>query len=381
MAMLALTGARVFTGHHFLDRHAVLIEGALVAGVVPEADLAADLPRETLAGGVLAPGFIDAQVNGGGGVLFNASPDAASLGRLAAAHGRHGTTALLPTLMTDRPERMASAIAAVREAMAANCRGIAGVHLEGPFLSPSRKGAHEAESIRPMTEADVDLILGCGIAPLLLTVAPEIVPPSLIRRLAEGGVIVSLGHSDASYEVAMAAADAGARGVTHLFNAMSQLQHRAPGMVGAALAHGGLWGGIIADGHHVHPAALTTAVRAKRGPARLFLVTDAMPTAGDANDVFYLNGRKVTRRAGALTLADGTLAGSDLTMDTALAYAVAELGVPLDEALRMTSLYPAQFLRLDRQQGQIAAGCRADLVHLDAALSARKVWIAGETVS
>jgi N-acetylglucosamine-6-phosphate deacetylase len=380
MPLFALTGARVFTGDRFLDDHAVLLDGATIAGLAPLAGLPADMPREALDGGVLAPGFIDAQVNGGGGVLFNATPDAAALARMAAAHARHGTTAMLPTFITDRPDRMQMAIAAACEAIAAGTPGIAGLHLEGPFLSVARKGAHDPALIRPIAEADVDLLLATGVAPLLLTVAPENAAPALIRKLADAGVIVSLGHSDCDYDIAMAAAAAGARGITHLFNAMSQLQHRGPGMVGAALDHGALWGGIIADGIHVHPAALATALRAKRGPARLFLITDAMPLAGSAEEVFFLNGRKVTRHHGMLTLEDGTLAGSDLTMDAALAFTVAQLGVPLDEALRMASLYPAQFLRLDDRRGRIAPGYRADLVHLDAALAARRVWIGGRTM-
>jgi len=380
MPIFALAGTRIFTGERIVDRHAVLVDGATIVALMPRADVPADMPVESLAGGILAPGFIDSQVNGGGSVLFNASPDPVSLARLAAAHARHGSTALLPTFITDRPEGMRAAIQAARRAIAGKVAGVAGIHLEGPFLSTARKGAHDPALIRPITDADVDLVLDCGIETVLLTVAPENAPPRLISRLTAGGVIVSLGHSDASYDVVMAAADAGARGVTHLFNAMSQLQHRAPGVVGAALDHGGLWGGIIADGHHVHPAALSIALRAKRGPGRLFLVTDAMPTAGDANDVFYLNGRKVTRRDGALTLEDGRLAGSDLTMDRAVSYAVRELGMALDEALRMASLYPAQFLRLDARQGRIAAGCLADLVHLDDQLMARKVWIQGAAV-
>ncbi len=376
--MRALTGARIFTGDRFLEHHAVLIDGGTIAGVAPSAELPADIAREALQGGLLAPGFVDAQVNGGGGVLFNATPDAAALGQLAAAHGRHGSTALLPTFITDRPERMQTAIEAARDALAARTPGIAGLHLEGPFLAVARKGAHDPDLIRPLTDADVDLLLDTGIDSLLLTVAAENATPRLIRRLTDGGVIVSLGHSDASYEVAMDAAEAGARGVTHLFNAMSPLGHRAPGLVGAALDHGGLWVGAIPDGIHVHPTALATAIRAKRGPARLFLVTDAMPPAGDPNDSFDLNGRKVTRRGAVLTLEDGTLAGSVLTMDAAVAFTVANLGVPLDEALRMASLYPAQFLRLDRTRGRIAPGYRADLVHVDAALAAQRVWIAGE---
>ncbi len=381
MPRYALTGCRIFTGDRFLDDHAVLIDGPHIAALLALGDVPADVPRQMLAGGLLAPGFIDVQVNGGGGVLFNDTPDAPSLAQLAQAHARYGTTALLPTFITDGADRMQTALTAVAEAQALGTPGILGIHLEGPFLSPARKGAHEAKHIRPLTEADAAALIACPLRPLLLTLAPEMVSPALIHRLTAGGITVSLGHTEASYAVAMAAADAGARGVTHLFNAMSPLSHRAPGTVGAALDHGGLWGGIIADGHHVHPAALRVALRAKRGSARLFLVTDAMPTAGDSGDNFLLNGRRVMRRDGALTLEDGTLAGSDLTMDAALRFTVAQLGVGLDEALRMASLYPALFLGLDGSHGRIAPGYRADLVLLEADLSVRGVWIGGVVVA
>jgi N-acetylglucosamine-6-phosphate deacetylase len=377
MAADALHGARIFTGEQFLEGHAVLVEAGVIAAVVPEAEVPADAQRHALDGGLLVPGFVDAQVNGGGGVLFNATPDAESLKMMAAAHARHGTTAMLPTLITDTPDVMRAAIAAIREAIAAKVPGIAGIHLEGPFLSKARKGAHDPNLIRAMTDADIEVILGIGLRTVLMTVAPETVSPAYIAKLVAHGIIISLGHTDASYDLGMAAANAGARGITHLYNAMSPLSHRNPGMVGAALDSGTLWGGIIADGHHAHPAALSLAIRAKRGPARLFLVTDAMPTAGHADDRFTLNGRSVTRHEGRLTLEDGTLAGSDLTMDRALRFAIAHLDVTLDEALRMASLYPAQFLRLDDTHGRIAGGYRADLVHLSDALDVRGVWIGG----
>lgn len=373
----ALLGARVFTGERFLDGHAVLIDGGWVLDVLPAANLPSEATRHDLDGGFLAPGFIDAQVNGGGGVLFNETRTAEGAGAIAAAHVRYGSTGLLPTFITDQPDRQAEAVAAIRGAVAAGAPGILGLHLEGPFLAPSRKGAHDPALIRPMRDADVDALLDAGLDTLLLTVAAENASPRQIRRLTDGGVIVSLGHSDASYEIATAAADAGARGVTHLFNAMSPLGHRAPGLVGAALDHGGLWAGLIADGHHVDPAALRIALRAKQGPARLFLVSDAMPPAGSPGDTFALSGRTVTRRDGRLTLADGTLAGSDLTMDRAVRYAVSHLGQPLAEALRMASLYPAAFLRLDDARGRIAPGFAADMVHLGDDLAVRRTWIAG----
>ena len=373
----ALCGARTFTGEHFLDGYAVLLEGGRVADVLPVAQVPAEAARQDLGGGLLAPGFLDAQINGAGGVLFNDTPTAAGMAAIAAAVRPTGTTGLLPTFITDRPERRALAVEAFRAA--AGMPGILGLHLEGPYLARVRKGAHDPALIVPMTDADVDTLIAAGAdaGTLLVTVAAENATPVQIRRLADAGVIVSLGHSDASYDVARAAADAGARGVTHLFNAMSQLGHRAPGVVGAALDHGGLWGGIIADGHHVDPAALRVALRAKRGPGRLFLISDAMPPVGVPGDSFTLSGRHVTRRAGKLLLDDGTLAGADLTMDGALRFAVATLDVSLGEALRMASLYPAEFLRLDRDRGRIARGYLADLVHLDDALQVRRTWIGG----
>ncbi|GLS22767.1 N-acetylglucosamine-6-phosphate deacetylase [Labrys miyagiensis] len=377
MSLEALIAPRLFNGETFLDHHALLIERETIAAVVPRSDVPSHAAVTTLPSGLVAPGFIDAQVNGGGGRLFNETPDVDTLGAIAAAHRKHGSTALLPTYITDKPEGMKLAIEAAKAAITEGVPGIAGIHLEGPYLSVARKGAHDPALIRPLTEEDVDLILGCGIETILLTVAPENAPNRLIRRLAEGGVIVSLGHTDADYDTAMAAADAGATGITHLFNAMSPLQNREPGVTGAALDHGGLWAGIIADGHHVHRGTLSLALRAKRAPGRLFLVSDAMPTAGDPKDVFYLNGRKVTRRNGALTLDNGTLAGSDLTMDHAVRYSVDHLGIDLGEVLRMASLYPAQFLKLDRHRGRLAPGFRADLVHLDEALATRGLWIAG----
>jgi N-acetylglucosamine-6-phosphate deacetylase len=377
MAPQALCGARVFTGERFLEDHAVLLDGERILDVLPAASVPAEFYRHDLGGGLLAPGFVDAQVNGGGGVLFNERRTAQAATAIALAHARHGSTGLLPTFITDHVDRRVEAVAAIREAIAAKAPGILGIHLEGPFLATARKGAHDSGLIRPLTDGDVDALLDSGIDKVLLTVAAENASPRQIRQLVDGGIIVSLGHSAASYEMAAAAADAGARGVTHLYNAMSPLEHRAPGLVGAALDHGGLWAGFIADGHHAHPAALRIALRAKQGPAQLFLVSDAMPPAASLGTTFALNGRTVTRRDGKLTLEDGTLAGSVLTMDQAVKYAVDHLQQPLSEALRMASLYPAQFLLLDRDRGRIAPRFVADMVLLGDDLSVRTVWIAG----
>lgn len=376
MSVFAITAAAIFDGVRSYADHAVVVENGLVADLVPRTQLGGGMRIEALDGGLLAPGFVDVQVNGGGGVMLNDAPTAEGVATICNAHAKFGTTALLPTLITDTPAVTARAVAAIKQAVAADMPGCIGLHLEGPFLSPERRGAHEAQLIRQMDDADVDAILAMDIATLLVTVSPERVPARIIRRLADAGVIVSVGHSNATYEQIMAAADAGARGVTHIYNAMSALGHRAPGVVGAALDSGALWCGLIADGHHVHPAAIGIALRAKRSPGRIFLVTDAMSTVGSEIQEFDLNGRRIRRRDGVLVLDDGTLAGSDLDMMSAVRFMVRTMKLDLTEALRMAATYPAEFLgRSDI--GRIGKGARADFVHIDDSLQATATWRRG----
>ncbi len=376
MSAFAITAPQIFDGVQMLADHAIVIEHGRIADLLPRAQLGGGLRIEQLDGGVLAPGFVDVQVNGGGGVLLNDAPTTEGVAKICNAHAKFGTTSLLPTLITDTPELTARSVAAVKQAMAESMPGCIGLHLEGPFLAPEKRGAHDAQLIRQMNDADVDAILGMGIETLLVTLSPERVPSRIIRRLADAGVIVSLGHSNATYDQILAAADAGARGVTHIYNAMSPLTHRAPGVVGAALDSGTLWCGLIADGHHVHPAAMGVALRAKRRPGRIFLVTDAMSTVGSDVQEFDLNGRRIRRQDGVLVLDDGTLAGSDLDMMSAVRLLVQNMKIDLPEALRMAATYPAQFLgRADI--GHIAKGARADLVQIDGALQVQATWRGG----
>ncbi len=377
MTRASLTNARIFDGDRLRDGMAAVIAKGRIEALIPAAELDPAIPSLDLEGGVLAPGFIDAQVNGGGGVLLNENPSVAVVRRMAEAYRAFGTTGLLPTVITDRTDIIHDAARAVRDARRAGVPGILGIHIEGPFLDPRRRGAHPPEHIRPITPEDVAWLkdLDCGI--VLLTVAPSHVAPVTIRDLAKAGIIISLGHSEATAAEAGAALAAGARGFTHLFNAMSQLQHREPGMVGAALADERSYCGIIADGHHVDPLALRVALAAKpRG--RIFLVTDAMPPAAGGPPSFALQGRRITARNGRLELDAGTLAGSILTMDQALRYCIASLGLDLAEALRMATLYPAAFLGLDGELGRIAPGYRANLVHLTDELAVTRTWIEGE---
>ena len=383
MSRFALTAERVFhsatrpfDGEMLCQHLAVVIEGSRIVDVVERRELDASIPVRDLGAGILVPGFIDLQVNGGAGVLLNATPTLEGVRAIAAAHRRFGTTNILPTVITDAPEVMQSAAAAVSEAIRQGVPGVLGIHIEGPFIDPRRKGAHAEQYIRKPTEADVAWLCGLDCGKVLLTLAPNMVAPNIVRRLADAGVIVSLGHAEATFDEARAALDHGARGFTHLYNAMSQMTGRSPGMVGAALTDLRACSGIIADGHHVDPAALTVAQSATPDGA-IFFVSDAMPTAAGGPDHFVLQGRPVHVVGGQLQLEDGTLAGANITLRDAIRYARGEELWPLDECLRMASSFPAHFLRMQNELGRIKAGCRANLVHLIGGLDVLETWIDG----
>lgn len=373
--MKALTGGQVFDGETIRAGLVVLVDGARIVAVVPEREAPSTAERVPLDGGLLAPGFLDLQVNGGGGVLFNATPTVEAIRAIGRAHRAFGTTGFLVTFITDSAEQMAAAVAATRDALAAGVPGLLGLHLEGPFLNPAKRGIHDARFVRTPNQGDLALLAELPVGRTLVTLAPELAPPALIERLVSAGVIVAAGHTDAGYEQAMDGFRRGIAGVTHLFNAMTPLASRAPGMVGAALDHRPAWCGLIVDGHHVHPAALRAAIAAKpRGT--MILVTDAMPPAAGGPASFDLGGRPIRAEGGRLIGEDGTLAGADLDMARAVVNAVRLLGLDAEEALRMASLYPARALGL-ADRGRIAAGQRADLVLLDDRLDVIDSWIGG----
>lgn len=375
----ALSGARIFDGETWHDDAALVVAHGAIEAIVPAVSIPAGVKRVEAGGAFLAPGFIDLQVNGGGGVMLNDHPDLASIETICAAHVPFGTTALLPTLITDTPQITAAAIDAGRQAAVKNVPGFLGLHLEGPHLSLARKGAHDPELIRRMEDGDLKaLVAAAGAMPVLLTtIAPESVSPEQVEALAKAGVIVSLGHSDASYATATAYAKAGATMATHLFNAMSPLGSREPGLAGAAIDTSTLFAGLIADGIHVDPATMAIALRAKRGPARIFLVTDAMATIGTLMSSFTLNGRTVYRRGGSLRLGDGTLAGADLDMISAVRFMHRTIGLELGEALRMASTCPAQAVGQSQRLGRLMKGMRANIVALSDDLDVASVWIDG----
>lgn len=372
MAQTAYRAARIFDGDIWHEDAALLIEDGRVAGIVP-AGAATDAQ---IVDGWIVPGFVDLQVNGGGGVLLNNDPTPEAIAAIAAAHLSLGTTAIMATLITDRPEVTAAAIAAA--SASADQPALLGLHLEGPHLAISRKGTHDPALIRPMTDADLTVLTDAARAlpHLICTAAPESVTPAQIAALTAAGVTVSLGHSDCSLAEARAAFDAGASMVTHLYNAMSQLSHRQPGLVGAALDDGRVWPGLIADGFHVDDAALGVALRGKKGPARMFLVSDAMSTIGTDLPGFTLNGRQIYRKDGRLTLADGTLAGADIAQIDAVRYVHQKLGLALDEALRLAGLYPAEAMGVG-DLGHLRPGARADFLSMTPAITALHVWLVG----
>lgn len=376
MMEVALVNARVLTTQGWRDDLAAIVDGERIRDLVAPGKVPAYAKIHDLSGRVLLPGFIDCQVNGGGGVLFNDRPTVEGIRAIGAAHRRFGTTGFLPTLISDSPEQIRTAIAAVDAAIEDGVPGVLGIHLEGPFLSGERRGVHAVRFLHAPDSEELRLAASLGRGKTLLTLAPERVAPEAIRELAGAGVVVAAGHSNADYATVRTALDAGLRGFTHLFNAMSPLTSRAPGMVGAALEDPESWCGVIADGHHVHPASLRVALKAKpRG--KMLLVTDAMPPVGADDPSFVLDGETITARDGICQTANGTLAGSALSMIDAFRNTVTMLGLPVEEAARMASTYPADFLGIDGTHGRIAPGMRADFTVIDADLRVTETWIGG----
>ena len=373
---LVLVNGRILTPTGIVEGKALAIRDGRIEGVVAPADIAAGAQRHDLDGGLLVPGFIDTQVNGGGGVLFNDSPTVEAIAAIGAAHRPYGTTGFMPTLISDNLAVVDQAMRAAEQAIEAGVPGVLGVHIEGPFLNVKRKGIHDPSKFRVLDDEAVALLSSLKRGKTLVTLAPETTTPEMIARLVAAGVIVAAGHTNASYATTRRALDAGLTGFTHLFNAMSPMTSRAPGAVGAALEDPGSFCGVILDGRHVHPAVLRIALRCKPLD-RFMLVTDAMPSVGLADKTFTLQGQIITVQDGVCVAADGTLAGSDLDMAAAVRNTVALLGVDLPDAIRMASLHPAHFIGLDQEIGAITPGRRADLVLLNEAGQVQATWIAG----
>ncbi len=377
--MEALTNARVLTAQGFKERLTVVIDDGHIAALVPDEEFSSsDIETHDLRGDFLLPGFIDVQVNGGGGILFNDAPTIDAIRTIGQAHRQFGTVGFLPTLISDDLDVMAAAIAAVDEAISAGVPGVLGIHLEGPFLNIEKKGVHDAAKFQLLDRESVELVTSLSNGKTLLTIAPEMTTTTIIRELIEAGVVVAAGHSNGSYDEVRIALDAGLSGFTHLFNAMSPLTSREPGVVGAALDDQRSWCGMIVDGHHVHPATMRIAL-ANKTAKRLMLVTDAMPSVGASETNFQIGGKAIAVSDGKCVTADGTLAGSALDMASAVRNAIRWLDVDMPSAVRMASQTPAEFLGLGSEFGRIQVGYRADFVRTDQHLNVIDTWIDGNS--
>lgn len=369
--MIAIAATQVFTGAELLGETSVHIaDGRVVdlkAGVSPGA-LRLD--------GLLAPGLVDVQVNGGGGVLFNDTPTIEALLAITEAHARFGVTAIMATLISDERTKIVAAFEAVERAVREGMPGLLGLHLEGPWLSSPRRGVHPDKFLRPLDAEDMRQLTRQRSFPVMVTLAPEQATPEQVKALTDHGVVVSIGHTAASHEAVETLLAAGARGFTHLFNAMPPLEGRNPGPVGAALAKRDAWTGLILDGIHVHPIAARAAFAAKSA-SKMILVSDAMATVGSDAPGMTLFGERIAVSDGALRTSAGTLAGAHLDLSLAARNATTMLGATREDALRMASITPAEFLRQERRHGRIAPGNRADLVLFDDSLNPQRVWIAG----
>ncbi|AQS37516.1 N-acetylglucosamine 6-phosphate deacetylase [Shewanella psychrophila] len=370
-----LIAKRVFDGEQFHNDLPITIEDGHILALDTVAGV-----KEISADGTFVPGFIDVQVNGGGGALFNGDPSVECIETIGSAHAKFGTTGFLPTLITDNVDIMSRAADAIAASLVKGSAGVLGVHFEGPHLSIPKKGVHPQSHIRSISDAELEIFKRDDLGLKVVTLAPENVSVDVIKALVAADVRVCLGHSNANYEIVVAALEAGATGFTHLFNAMSPFGSREPGMLGAAIESRDAWCGLIVDGHHVHSAAARVAIYAKpRG--KVMLVTDAMPPVGLEEEAsFELFGTQVIRQGDRLNAVTGELAGCVLDMAGAVRNTVSMLGLPLDEAIRMGSLYPAEYLGLAERQGQVSVGSRADLVLLDGELKVQQTLIGGTSV-
>jgi N-acetylglucosamine-6-phosphate deacetylase len=377
---VALVNGRVLRDGVLVEGQCVLLNGARITAVVDAQDpRCRNAQHHDLGGGLLLPGFIDSQVNGGGGVLFNDAPGVEAIRAIGAAHRRFGTTGFLPTLISADLDVVARAIAAVRAAIQAGVPGVLGLHIEGPYLNVARKGVHDPAKLRELDASALGLLTSLREGRTLVTLAPEMTTPQLIEKLVAAGVVVSAGHTNATYAEIEPALRHGLTGFTHLFNAMSQLTGREPGAVGAALSDPHSWCGIIVDGVHTDPVVLRIALKCKPHE-RFMLVTDAMPSVGTNNASFDLQGRHITVSGNVCVDEDGTLAGSNIDMASSVRNAMSMLELPLSTAVRMASQWPAEFLGVGHELGRIAAGYRANLVLADEHLNVRETWIDGQSL-
>ena len=361
----AIVNGRIYTGDRVVDGQALLIEGDAVVGLIGEQDIPEDALRIDAEGHNVAPGLIDLQIYGAGDYLFSTETTPDALAHIAEVLVRSGTTGFMITLATNTPEVFDKAIGVAKSY---RHPALMGLHFEGPYLNPIKRGAHPAELIRPAKRAELETLLEQAEGHVkIMTVAPELLDPECLELLLEQGVLVSAGHSNATFNEATTAFNRGIKAVTHLFNAMSPLHHREVGLPGAVFSHDSACASIIADGIHVDFKAV--ALSKKLLGERLFLITDAVTGTLEGIYPHVLNGDHYT-------LPDGTLSGSAVSLLQSVANCVRHAGIPLEEALRMASLYPARLIGADHM-GRIAAGSKANLIVFDADFGLKRVLLEG----
>ena len=376
MSVKVLHADKILLSGKFVSNQAIIIEHGKIIDIAPLQNIPTSTVVEEIPKGFLIPGLIDIQVNGGGGALFNDDPSVTTIETIGTAHRKFGTTTFFPTLISDDLEKISMAIAAVDEAIRIGVPGVAGIHIEGPFLSKEKKGIHDAGKFKCLKPEDIKLLSSLKSGKTLITLAPETNDGKLISQLVKSGIIIAAGHSNASYEQTIAGVKAGITGFTHLYNAMSPFQSREPGVVGAAFESTDTWASIIADGFHVHPAAIKHAIKTK-GIDKTILITDAMPTVGSSGNEFWLGDEKITAKNGKCTNESGVLAGSDLDMIAAVKYISENVGYSLEDAVQMASLSPAAFMGIDDDLGSIAVGKTSNFILMNEKFDVLNVWIDG----
>ena len=372
----ALIGAQLFSGKEFFDNRALLIDGENIIDIINEHNIPNNFETQKLNGGILSPGFIDLQVNGGGGKLFNNSPDKQSLNTIIEAHQHFGTTSIMPTVISDSLNVLKRCTTIISEVIENN-KSLLGVHIEGPFFNVKYRGVHQKQYINTINSDYLNLFESLKDFPVMLTLAPECISTKQLKHLKSLGFKILAGHTDASYDQLEEAIKYGLDGFTHLFNAMGQISAREPGVVGSALAFDNAAASIIVDLHHVHPSLIQMAYKQKP-QGKLFFVSDSMATIHHGEPSFELYDEVVSESNGRIINSEGKLAGSSITQIDAIKNAYQSCNIPLNDAIAMVTRYPAEYLGVANYLGSLKSGYRADLTHFDLDFQVHNVWVAGK---
>ena len=374
----AIIGSKLFNGKKFIEHKALLIDDQHIAGIVNEDAIPTDFLIKKLDGGILSPGFIDLQVNGGGGKLFNNSPDKESLNTIISAHQYFGTTSIMPTVISDSLNILQKCTDTISNEINNN-HSLLGIHIEGPFFNVKYRGVHQKQYINTINASYLNLFETLDKFPVMLTLAPECISIKQLKHLKSLGFKILAGHTDANYDQLEEAVKYGLDGFTHLFNAMGQISAREPGVVGSAFDFDETSASIIVDLHHVHPSLINLSFKQKP-KGKLFFVSDSMATINHGEPSFELYDEVVSESNGRIINSEGKLAGSSITQIDAIKNAYQKCSIPLESAISMATLYPAEYLGVSDYIGQLKKGYRADLAHFDSNFHVQNVWLAGKQI-